>query len=86
MGASYIDYLIADPTVVPRESQAYYSEKIAYLPNSYQPNDRSRKLSEKILKQMSAGEMPTTVDLDMATDGSFSVAFQARNKRTLKTK
>ena len=33
--------------MIPRESQAYYREKIAYLPNSYQPNDQSRKLSEK---------------------------------------
>lgn len=32
MGAQYMDYLIADPTVIPQDSQAHYTEKIAYLP------------------------------------------------------
>jgi protein O-GlcNAc transferase len=42
MGASYIDYLIADRTIVPIDSMHHYAEKIAYLPHSYQINDRSR--------------------------------------------
>jgi predicted O-linked N-acetylglucosamine transferase (SPINDLY family) len=42
MGADYIDYIIADKTLVPLESQACYSEKVVYLPNSYQANDRRR--------------------------------------------
>ena len=42
LGADYIDYLIADKTLIPKESQEYYSEKIVYLPNSYQVNDRHR--------------------------------------------
>jgi predicted O-linked N-acetylglucosamine transferase (SPINDLY family) len=31
--------LIADKTVIPECSQKHYSEKIVYLPNSYQVND-----------------------------------------------
>jgi len=42
MGADFVDYLIADRFVIPPQSQADYSEKIAYLPDTYQPNDRSR--------------------------------------------
>jgi predicted O-linked N-acetylglucosamine transferase (SPINDLY family) len=42
LGASYMDYIIGDPTVIPKGSQKFYAEKIAYLPNSYQPNDRQR--------------------------------------------
>ena len=38
-GVDYMDYLIADPTVVPVLSQPYYNEKIAYLPHTYMPND-----------------------------------------------
>ena len=38
MGADYYDYLIADPIMIPEESQKYYVEKIAYLP-SFQVND-----------------------------------------------
>lgn len=39
MGAPFIDYLIADRIVVPAEEQSAYSEKIVYLPDSYQAND-----------------------------------------------
>jgi predicted O-linked N-acetylglucosamine transferase (SPINDLY family) len=46
-GAPYIDYLIADPVLIPTASQAFYSEKIVYLPNSYQVNDRKRQISGK---------------------------------------
>ena len=38
MGANYYDYLIADPLMIPKENQKYYSEKIVYLP-SFQVND-----------------------------------------------
>lgn len=41
MGADYIDYLIADNVLVPDENQSFYTEKIAYLPNCYQPNCES---------------------------------------------
>ena len=45
-GSPYMDYLIADKTIVPVDSQNYYSEKIVYLP-SYQVNDRKRKISSR---------------------------------------
>jgi predicted O-linked N-acetylglucosamine transferase (SPINDLY family) len=47
MSTNYIDYLIADQTLIPQEAQQAYSEKIAYLPNSYQANDRKRVVSDK---------------------------------------
>lgn len=47
MGADYMDYIIADKTIIPVESQQCYSEKIVYLPNSYQVNDRKRFISER---------------------------------------
>ncbi|QIB66930.1 tetratricopeptide repeat protein [Kineobactrum salinum] len=42
MGCDFIDYLIADSTVLPEQDQQYYAEQIAYLPGSYQVNDASR--------------------------------------------
>jgi predicted O-linked N-acetylglucosamine transferase (SPINDLY family) len=42
MGADWIDYLIADPIVVPPEHDASYAEKVVRLPHCYQPNDRKR--------------------------------------------
>ena len=44
MGAEFMDYLIADTTLVPTAHQHGYSEKLAYLPN-YQPNDSTRLIS-----------------------------------------
>ena len=55
LGTNCIDYIIADKTLIPLKSQKYYSEKIVYLPNSYQPNDTKKKISKKIFKREDAG-------------------------------
>ena len=55
MSAGYIDYLIADKTLIPQEAQQGYSEKIAYLPNSYQANDRKRVISGKCFTKAGLG-------------------------------
>jgi len=47
MGASFIDYIIADRIVRPEKFRDLYSEKVAYLPHSYQPNDRRRQISNR---------------------------------------
>jgi predicted O-linked N-acetylglucosamine transferase (SPINDLY family) len=39
LGAPYMDYIIADKTVIPESDQAFYDEKVVYLPGSYQAND-----------------------------------------------
>ena len=43
-GAPFIDYLIGDAVVTPLADAANFSEKIAQLPNCYQPNDAHRPL------------------------------------------
>ena len=45
LGAPYIDYLIADEIVVPPDHRKFYTEKIVYLPNCYQANDRKKVVS-----------------------------------------
>jgi len=54
-GANFIDYIIADKILIPKESQKYYSEKIIYLPNTYQARDSSLKISDKIFKREELG-------------------------------
>jgi predicted O-linked N-acetylglucosamine transferase (SPINDLY family) len=44
IGATFFDYVIADPIVIPEEHRVHYSEKVAYLPHAYQPNDSKRPL------------------------------------------
>ena len=46
-GADFIDYAIVDKIVAPREHAQYFSEKLMYLPNSYQVNDFQQPISEK---------------------------------------
>lgn len=53
-GADYIDYIIADRVAIPEKYQAFYSEKIIYLP-SFQVNDSKRKISEKIFTKEDFG-------------------------------
>jgi protein O-GlcNAc transferase len=38
------DYLIGDSVVTPLEHAPHYSETLALMPNSYQPNERGRKI------------------------------------------
>ncbi|AHE98551.1 tetratricopeptide repeat protein [Thioalkalivibrio paradoxus] len=44
MGAPFMDYLIADRIVLPREQFAHFSERAAWLPGTYQCNDRAREV------------------------------------------
>jgi protein O-GlcNAc transferase len=49
MGAEYIDYVIADPVVIPDEHRCHYSEKVVRLPDCYQVNStRSPASSQSV--------------------------------------
>jgi len=47
MGADCMDYIIADPTIIPEDHFPFYSEKVVWLPDTYQPNDAKRCISER---------------------------------------
>ena len=49
MAANYMDYLIADRTLIPEEKKHHYLEKIVYMPNSYQVNMSNREVSKNSL-------------------------------------
>ncbi|HEV2043743.1 MAG TPA: tetratricopeptide repeat protein, partial [Sphingomicrobium sp.] len=44
-GARFMDYLIADRTVIPDAHRTSYSESLINLPYCYQPNDNSRPIA-----------------------------------------
>jgi len=50
LGASYIQFMIADQVVVPLESAVHYSEKMIYMPHSYFVNDYAQS-SHYVYKQ-----------------------------------
>jgi predicted O-linked N-acetylglucosamine transferase (SPINDLY family) len=59
MGAPYIDYIIADPTVIPLAHRIHYSEQVVYLPYAYQANDRKRRIAQATPTREEAG-LPRT--------------------------
>ena len=63
IGADVLDYLIADRTVVPPNQQDFYSEKIVYLPHSYQVNDSSRRIGDRTPTRREAGLPDSSVVL-----------------------
>jgi predicted O-linked N-acetylglucosamine transferase (SPINDLY family) len=55
MGAPFIDYIIADPIVIPKNQACHYTEKVVYLPNSYQCNDSRRAVPQSTVFRAVAG-------------------------------
>lgn len=45
-GAPFVDYAIVDPVVVPPAQADEFTEKLAWMPDCYQPNDRLRPIGE----------------------------------------
>jgi predicted O-linked N-acetylglucosamine transferase (SPINDLY family) len=59
MGAPYIDYIIADHILVPPGSEQFYTEKVAYMPHSYQVNDDERVIADTVYTRAQMG-LPET--------------------------
>jgi predicted O-linked N-acetylglucosamine transferase (SPINDLY family) len=55
LGAGFMDYLIADGMVVPREQQRHYAEKIAYLPGSFLPFDSRYTIADRAFTREELG-------------------------------
>jgi len=55
MGSNYYDYIIADRIVVPEKHKTYFTEKIIYLPNSFQVNDSKKHISERVFTREELG-------------------------------
>ena len=58
MGAPYIDYIIADPVVIPADQRPFYAEKLALLPDSYFVNDAKRPIAERKFTRAELGLPP----------------------------
>ena len=66
MGASYVDYILADRVVVPPEHAGFYTEKIVRLPDTYQVNDAGRHIAEPT---------PTRDELQLPNEGFVFCCF-----------
>jgi predicted O-linked N-acetylglucosamine transferase (SPINDLY family) len=73
MGTECIDYLIADPIVIPEAHRDAYMEKIAYLPDTYQCNDSKRRV---------AGRVPSLIEVGLPATGFVFCCFNNNHKIT----
>jgi protein O-GlcNAc transferase len=54
-GAGFIDYVIADPTVLPFDQQPFYTERIVHLPQCYQVSALERSIAARAPTRPEAG-------------------------------
>jgi protein O-GlcNAc transferase len=54
-GADFIDYVIADPIVLPFEQQPFYSERIVHLPDCYLAHDSTQTIAGRTPSRSEAG-------------------------------
>ena len=73
MGASFIDYIIADPFVAPMHQQAFFDERLVHLPHCYQPSDSRRETAQRI---------PNRADCGLPENGFVFCCFNNRYKFT----
>lgn len=59
LGTDYFDAILADRHIIPPEHQAFYREKVVYLPDTYLPTDGSVRISERTPTRAECG-LPET--------------------------
>lgn len=59
MGSKFMDYLIADHILIPEKNKCHYSEKIVFMPNTYQANISKREVSNNSISR-SDQDLPET--------------------------
>ena len=65
-GADYMDYILADRTVIPEEHKKFYAEKVLYLPGCYLPTDPKLVFSERT---------PTREEMSLPAEGFIFCSF-----------
>jgi predicted O-linked N-acetylglucosamine transferase (SPINDLY family) len=66
MGASYMDYIIADKYVIPEALTHCYDEKVVYLPDTYLPTDST---------QSATSHTPTREEVGLPASGFVFCSF-----------
>ena len=72
-GAGFIDYVIADKTVLPLDQQPFYTERIVHLPDCFLVNDSTRKIAVRT---------PTRREAGLPDEGFVFCSFNNNNKIT----
>jgi protein O-GlcNAc transferase len=73
MGAPYIDYIIADATIIPPGYERYYTEKVVRMPHTFLPTDGSMPRPEKFPSRAEAG-LPETGFVFCSFNNSYKIS------------
>jgi predicted O-linked N-acetylglucosamine transferase (SPINDLY family) len=73
MGAGFIDYIIADPVVLPMTEQPFFDERIVHLPDCFMPSDT---------RSASGEQMPTRAQCGLPEQGFVFCCFNRASKIT----
>ncbi len=71
MGSDYLDYIVADPIVIPDKHRADYSENVIMMPHSYAPADNEREISDLVTER---------ADFGLPSDSFVFCCFNAAHK------
>lgn len=71
LGADYYDYILGDRTIIPEDQFQFYSEKAAWLPDSYMATESLRPIS---------GRAPVRADQNLPETGFVFCCFNASFK------
>jgi len=66
MGAEYMDYILADRHVIPENHGQYFTERVVYLPDTFQANDSKRRIAE---------HTPSRAEVGLPDDGFVFCSF-----------
>ena len=66
LGTGYVDWIVADPHVIPPGHERHFSERVARLPDAYLPTDASLRLPETA---------PTRAECGLPGEGFVYCAF-----------
>jgi protein O-GlcNAc transferase len=73
MGTPIMDYIVADPVIVPIEHLSYFTEAVVHLPQAYQATDNKRQISDRVFSR---------AELGLPEDGFVFCSFNNNYKLT----
>jgi protein O-GlcNAc transferase len=71
--ASFIDYIVADPIVIPEQHRAFFTEEVIWLPGSYLVNDNQRRVAEQTPTRAACG-LPENAFVYCSFNNAFKIA------------
>jgi protein O-GlcNAc transferase len=55
MGVEFMDYIMADRTLIPADQSRHYAEQVVHLPDSYWVNDSTKQISDRAFNRAELG-------------------------------